>query len=91
MMIFTYTPNKSLSEIRALNRMEKVWVDNRDDPMGDIWTLRVRNVLAREKIITWRHLINYGLKELRKTPDIGDKSIKEIQDVLAFKGYELKR
>lgn len=53
-------------------------------------TGRVINCLHAEKIINVRDLIQYSERDLRKTPNLGVKSLCEIKEVLFERGLYLK-
>jgi DNA-directed RNA polymerase alpha subunit len=54
-------------------------------------TPRSTNCLLAEKIITVKDLIDWKEEELRKIPNLGQKSLKEIKDSLKLLGLTLKK
>jgi len=53
-------------------------------------TTRSRNCLNAEGISTLAQLLEYTISKLRVTPNLGDKSLKEIIGKLKARGLKLK-
>lgn len=62
-------------------------------PLVDVLLLSTRSYscLRAEGIETVRQLLLWSRQELLKTPNLGTKSIKEIEEALKAKGLSLKR
>ena len=53
-------------------------------------TVRAANCLKAEKILTIRQLVGYCRKDLLKIPNMGPKSVREIQEALAEQQLSLR-
>lgn len=51
---------------------------------------RTCNILEKNKILTIRDLINTPEEQLRATPDLGDKALKEFNFLLKQNGFSFK-
>lgn len=71
-----------ICDIQYEERVEKI--------MDMCFTIRTRNCLLAEGINTLEELLNYSEVELLKTPNLGQKSLREIKDFLSNIGLRLK-
>lgn len=83
---------KTLTNLeRAYERLNKVNEKESRPLVNDLpLTVRSMNCLAAENIVYLDDLLNMTAHELRKIPNFGKLSLKEVRDLLAERGLKLR-
>ena len=73
-------------EVKALGH----WMSGEDMRVEDMpLVVRTKNCLLAERILTMQDLLQWTENELLRTPNLGRKSLNEIKEYLASRGFYL--
>jgi DNA-directed RNA polymerase alpha subunit len=57
---------------------------------GEGLSTRVANALAKRKVDSWQSLVEYGLNEIAAFPNLGPRSLQEIEEAAQKAGIRLE-
>jgi DNA-directed RNA polymerase alpha subunit len=90
-MKYVFECNSEEEVIQLRDQLLKMFpLVNVDEPISEELTVRTQNVLAAEKIYTYRDLMKYTEDGLLKIPNMGRRGVSEIVNHMKDKGLKLK-